>query len=147
MPYVKRKYARAKIVKFMNEYHRNNYGKNNIAYLAGLIDGEGYFKLEKWGLARIIIGMCDKEVILWCQKYFGGTVNLDQHTSTGKAFYIWRLDSQFEVLKLSILLYPFLVMRRKRKLVLKFIQNLLTTLKVKGKGMHSLTKWRTQIGE
>jgi len=138
-------YKLAKIKKFLSEYHTTFYGKNNLAYLAGLIDGEGYFKVEKWGIARIQIGMCDKEAILWCQKHYGGRVTMDQITSTGKRFYKWALSTQFEVLQLCVLLYPYLILKRKKALVLKLIQSLLNTLKVKGRGMCSLTRWRESI--
>jgi hypothetical protein len=97
----------------INFYHkRPDSYVNKLAYLAGLVDGEGYLKYEKNGTMRLIIGMCDKKTIYWIKKNFGGNVTF-QKTAKGKDFYVWRINQGKEQLYLFLLLIPFLVNKRK----------------------------------
>ena len=94
-----------------------SYGKmpikwsNKIAYLAGLIDGEGYFKTEKQGTLRLIIGMCSKKTIMWIKRNFGGNVTC-QATAKGRDFWVWRLNWGKELFYLLLLLIPFLTLKK-----------------------------------
>lgn len=53
----------------------------DLAYLAGLIDGEGHLRIgvkqsrrwHQWEVL-IVIGMCDREPLDWCAEVFGGHV-------------------------------------------------------------------------
>lgn len=123
-------------VNFLNRYHKNKtIEANKLAYLAGLIDGEGYVKVEKWGVVRLIIGMTNKKVIRWIYDNFGGTLKTDQLTCTGKPFYVWRLNNSLENLKLGILVYPYLIVKKKKVLqTLQFLQKRL----LKNKDFHTL---------
>lgn len=113
-----------KLVDFLNNYHKSNSREaTKLAYLAGLIDGEGYLKIEKWGVARLIIGMTDKNTIRWCYNNFGGTFDNRQILKSGKIFYVWRLNEAFQNLKLLILVYPYLICKKKKVLnVLQYLQ-------------------------
>jgi len=110
-------------VGIINLYHkRPNSYINKIAYLAGLVDGEGYLKHEKHGTLRLIIGMCDKKTIYWIKTNFGGNVTL-QKTPKGNNFYVWRLNQGKEQFYLFLLLIPFLV--TKRHIIVKGLQLLI----------------------
>jgi hypothetical protein len=112
----------------INYYHKNPTKiSNKVAYLTGLIDGEGYFKCEKNNnkCFRLIIGMCDKKTIYWIKKNFGGNITV-QKTQLGKPFYVWRLNQGKELFYLLLLLIPYLV--NKRKIALKFFKNILKKL-------------------
>lgn len=123
MPTLKKEYSQlfrimhqnknTRSVGVMNLYHKRpeQYGYK-LAYLAGLVDGEGYLKYEKHGTIRLIIGMCAKKTIYWIKKNFGGNVTL-QKTAKGKDFYVWRMNQGKEQFYLFLLLIPFLVNKRK----------------------------------
>ena len=101
-------------VDFINKYHKNKLlWSNKVAYLAGLVDGEGYLKVEKWGTIRLIIGMTDKKTINWIYENFGGNVT-KQKTSKGKPFYVWRMNQGRDLFYLLLLLIPFLVTKKKK---------------------------------
>lgn len=116
-----------KEIGIVNFYHkRPNSYINKIAYLAGLIDGEGYFKIEKRGTIRLIIGMCSKKTIYWIYNNFGGNVTL-QKTEKGRNFYIWRMNQGKELFYLLLLLIPFLV--SKKKIAIKIFKVKINKLK------------------
>jgi hypothetical protein len=115
-----------KIVGIINRYHKKPKSYiNKVAYLAGLIDGEAYFKTEKQGTLRLAIGMCDRKTIGWVYKTFGGNISL-QKTAKGRNFYVWRMNQGKELTYLLLLLIPFLV--NKRKIAVKFFKILLKKL-------------------
>lgn len=98
---------------FINQYHKKRIvWSNKLAYLAGLIDGEGYFKIERWGTIRLVIGMCSKQTIYWVYKNFGGNVTL-QKTATKRNFYVWRMNQGRDLFYLLLYLIPFLVTKKK----------------------------------
>jgi len=114
-------FARHRSTNFLNKYHKGKkLWSNKLAYLAGLIDGEGYLKIEKHGTIRLIIGMCDRKTIYWIYKNFGGNVKL-QKTKKGKKFYVWRLNQGKDLFYLLLLLIPFLI-HKKEKLTKALIQ-------------------------
>lgn len=90
--------------------------KYKVAYLAGLIDGEGYVKVEKWGTIRITIGMTSRKVIHWLKREFGGKANFNNKTTTGKSMCRWTLNKSLDCMKLMILVYLFLVVKKHRVL-------------------------------
>jgi len=99
-------------VGFVNKYHkRSQTWSNKIAYLAGLIDGEGYLKIEKHGTIRLNVGMTDEKTIDWIYNNFGGT-KTEQKTPKGKPFYVWRMNQGKDLFYLLLLLIPFLVTKK-----------------------------------
>ena len=111
---------------FINQYHKNRkLWTNKLSYLAGLIDGEGYLKVEKWGTIRLIIGMCDKNTIYWIKNNFGGSVRI-QKTAKGKKFFVWRMNQGKELFYLLLLVIPFLI--TKKKILTKALHNLIEKL-------------------
>jgi len=100
------------ISNFINKYHHKPIlWSNKLAYLAGLIDGEGYFKVEKQGTLRLIIGMCDKKTIQWIKDNFGGNITI-QKTQKGRLFYVWRLNQGKDLFYLMLCIIPFLVNKK-----------------------------------
>lgn len=117
---------KTKTINFINKYHkRPSKYLHKVAYLAGLIDGEGYFKTEKHKTLRLIIGMCDKKTIYWIRKNFGGNISL-QYTQKGRKFYVWRMNQGKDLFYLLLLLIPFLV--NKKIVALNFFKNILGKL-------------------
>jgi hypothetical protein len=113
-----------KEVGIINLYHKRpeTYGYK-LAYLAGLVDGEGYLKIEKSGAIRLIIGMCSKDTIYWIKDNFGGNIK-EQKTAKGRDFYVWRLNQGKEQFYLFLLLIPFLV--NKRTIIVNALKKLIT---------------------
>lgn len=99
---------------------------NKIAYLAGIVDGEGYLKLEKHGTFRLVIGMCSKKTIYWIKKNFDGNVTI-QPTAAKRLFYVWRLNGGKDLVYLLLLMIPFLI--NKRLKAVKALTNLVAKFK------------------
>lgn len=128
-----------KSVDFLNKYHKNKLLLNNkLAYLAGLVDGEGYLKIEKHGTIRLIIGMCDKKTIYWIKNNFGGNVK-HQKTEQGRKFYVWGMNQGKDLFYLLLLLIPFLINKKQKlisgfELILNRLKNLHHTIEHFHKG-------------
>lgn len=103
-----------RVVDILTRYHKQGKYTNKLAYLAGLVDGEGYLKIEKHGTIRLNICMTDKNTIRWIYNNFGGNFcEMKQKTVTGKTVYSWYLNQGKELFYLLILLLPFLVTKKK----------------------------------
>ncbi len=118
-----------RVVDFINLYHKNKLlMSNKVAYLAGLIDGEGYLKVEKSGTIRLVIGMKSKETIEWIYNNFGGNITIQQ-TSKEKelnldgGFYVWRMNQGKSLFYLLLLVIPFLV--NKKVILINAMQSLI----------------------
>lgn len=98
--------------------------REEIAWLAGLIEGEGCFSLRKdkgVNYLTFSISMTDKDVIESAASVFPvGTLGLShikQNAKLGKPpLHIWRVQSQKEVYALMIAIYPWLGESRKSKI-------------------------------
>lgn len=102
-------------VDFWNKYHKTPLSHSNkLAYLAGIVDGEGYLKQEKHGTIRLVIGMTDKKTIYWIRNNFGGSVYKQQKLKSGKLFYVWTLNQGKELIYLYLLLLPFLITKKNK---------------------------------
>lgn len=99
------------IVNFVESYHKKRNWSNRVAYLAGLIDGEGCLKINKNGLLRLNIGMTDSKTIEWIKENFGGSIN-KQKTPKGKPFYVWTMNQGASLVYLMLLVIPFLVTKK-----------------------------------
>lgn len=112
-----------KTTDFINKYHKKpKLWSNKIAYLGGLIDGEGYLKIEKWGTIRLIIGMTHKETIEWIYNNFGGNVT-EQITPKGAPFYVWRMNQGKDLFYLLLLVIPFII--TKKQTLIEAMKNLI----------------------
>ena len=107
-----KQHSKTKVTNFIESYHKHPIvWQNKIAYLSGLIDGEGYLKIEENGTIRIVIGMCDKKTIQWIYNTFGGNITT-QKTSKGRTFYVWRMNQGKDLYYLMLLCIPFLITKK-----------------------------------
>ncbi len=99
-------------VDFVTSYRKSKQtSSNRVAYLAGLVDGEGYLKKEKHGTLRLVVGMTHEPTIEWIQKHFGGNIAV-QKTAKGRSFYVWRMNQGRDLFYLLLFLIPFLVTKK-----------------------------------
>ncbi len=89
----------------------------DLAYFAGIIDGEGCFCLHKSGDravfgADLSVGNTDPRLVHWIQARFGGRILRRQFADKRcKVFYHWRLASRdLDAVTLAVL--PYLVIKR-----------------------------------
>lgn len=87
-----------------------------IAYLAGIVDGEGYIAIRKNGNRYqpiVKVGMTDKEVVETLAETFGGFVYVSKLKS-GRFIYTWQvLKKELVEVTLTALL-PYLRVKRKQ---------------------------------
>jgi len=112
------------IIDFIDSYNKKRNWSNRVAYLAGLIDGEGYLQIRKDGQIRLRIGMTDKPTIQWIKENFGGSIS-EQKTKKGKPFYVWHMNQGAALIYLLLLVIPFLV--AKKEIVVIGMKNLIDT--------------------
>ncbi len=89
-----------------------------LPYIAGLFDGEGSITLVRHRSNRthspqVSIASTDYEVVLWCQKRFGGSIVTKQpRKSNHSVSYDWRLTDR-QSLEFLKLIRPYLIIERK----------------------------------
>jgi hypothetical protein len=89
-----------------------------ISYMAGLFDGEGSVTLVRHRSNRtpslqVSVASTDYEVVLWCQKRFGGSIVTKQPRKVNHSVsYDWRLTDRQSLLFLEMI-RPYLVIERK----------------------------------
>lgn len=113
--------------------------ETNIAYVAGLFDGEGYIDIYKAStsknskspsfMLRVIISQKDGSIMNWLETNFGGSVRMERR----KENWIYRWDIRSQAAKrFLILIMPYLKIKTEQaKLALEFEE-------VKGKYLESL---------
>lgn len=102
----------------------NSMSKEQVAWLAGLLDGEGSFLVRK-NTGCIKIEMTDKDVLLRLQEIIGvGNVSKTRkRISHYKQSWTWNTGRKNTVQQLIILVYPWLSARRKQQIQrIKFVQ-------------------------
>ena len=81
-----------------------------IGYLAGIMDGEGYFvggeRTNSFGLR---VAMIDQPVIERLAEWFGGNATRGGLTVAGNRVFVWYLSRQADLLYLLPRLHPLLV--------------------------------------
>ena len=96
------------------------WSKQTLVYVAGLLEGEGYFTATKVGnykYPRIGCDMSDQDVIEDLQEMLGcGTLYSRKRAENRKKIYGWRLLSKRKVLKLAKALYPYMKSRRQKQI-------------------------------
>jgi hypothetical protein len=96
-----------------------------VAYLAGIVDGEGYIGLTKnkgtYG-PRLLVGMTDKIVIDLLHETFGGRLYEDKVRS-GRVLYRWHVVNKADLERILSELLPHLRAKRAQaELVLEFVR-------------------------
>lgn len=88
----------------------------DLAYLAGLLDGEGHITTKKGGKYPVVqIQMCDAEVVRWVADTLGGRVYV--HTPENpdhRVSYQWKSGDSVYLKRLCQALLPFVRMNSKR---------------------------------
>lgn len=89
-----------------------------IAYLAGLVDGEGCISIVRQNRVdnlcnMLVVGMSDKEGPEMFKEVFGGSVLSRRRRHNYKVMYTWRVYSRQAARALEIL-YPYLVIKKKQ---------------------------------
>lgn len=109
---------RTRVTNFIQQYHGTNKWtmQNKIAYLAGLLDGDGTIQVTPAGHLRIRIGMTDRRTITWLYETFGGTIQTSR-TPKGRPFYYWVIGQGYGAVYLLLLTIPFLITKRKRAVI------------------------------
>lgn len=108
-------------------YHKNQ-SIAQVAYLAGIIDGEGCFFIGRYKTAQsygsgthfhslIRVTNCEESLILWLEKIFGGSKDSRYRWTSKKAFcrpvYSWQASGEM-LDYICPLIYPYLVIKQKQ---------------------------------
>ena len=100
------------------------YHKNEIAYLAGIVDGEGHIykiltKLERktpYEEKRLLFVQSKKnnglELCEWAKQRFGGNISITNKKGDNP-LYRWQLSGK-KAVELALLLKPFLIVKREQ---------------------------------
>lgn len=90
--------------------------ETDLAYLAGLLDGEGHFGLRKsqTGFAVIIqVQMTDEAVLTWARNTFGGNLELNREaTEKHERVIRWTVGGKEKVKPLLLALLPYLKVKK-----------------------------------
>jgi hypothetical protein len=94
----------------------SNYDIIEIAWAAGLIEGEGTFTNKKYH-KQIRVGMVDKDILVRLERIFKcGKVRYSHNTITDKPFYVWSVGKRNQVKEVCLLILPFMGERRSSKI-------------------------------
>lgn len=89
-------------------------GDVRLAYLAGIIDGEGYIgikRMQRRYHARVQVGMVERQAIDLLRDTFGGSLTLEALRGRGRDIWRWHL-SGLQAEACLIALQPFLRVKR-----------------------------------
>lgn len=92
-----------------------NIDREDLIWLAGLLEGEGAFDLHRGKYPRIRVGMTDRDVIGRAATLLGGKVRLSLKPKPAKA--MWHVEvSGAKALEAMTALLPFMGARRSAKI-------------------------------
>lgn len=105
--------------------------KAELAYLAGIVDGEGSFSLAPTRksshiyVCRLSVGNTNPLIIAWLRRYFGGNV-ASEHRQNPKHKPVWRWTaSGSELTRITEAVLPFLVGKvEQARIILAYRQTL-----------------------
>lgn len=102
-----------------------HWSRENLAWLAGLLEGEGCFTVRKprdrnnsRTYISIVLGMSDEDVVDHAQSVAGlGTRTTQDRSSQGwKRMYHWKVQNQDHAYALMIAVYPWMGTRRQGRI-------------------------------
>jgi len=104
--------------------------KTKLAYVAGLIDGDGWIncKERKWGSKTVLslgvaVNLTDKKAIEWLKETFKGGCVYSYKPKRGKRNYQWQLHRWIDVYLFLKAIVPYLVIKKDRaKKIIKVIE-------------------------
>jgi hypothetical protein len=126
--------------------------KNELAYTAGLFDGEGSISLVRSKKTRthspqVSIASNDREVLDWCQERFGGSIVTKQpRLPTHSVSYDWRLTDRRALSFLEII-RPYLVIKRKIRRIDLLLNNYLDCTPRNGRYTEELAEKKQNLVE
>jgi hypothetical protein len=95
--------------------------KVKASYLAGIIDGEGSFGLNKGGgswmstRVQLVVGSKDKRLIDWLLQNVGGRSYIRRNSGLKRGIlHIWMLTKVLDVLKVLKMIHPYLVIKKEK---------------------------------
>jgi hypothetical protein len=105
---------------------KENLFEKDLAYIAGIIDGEGYLGLNKTKELRcskitisycphLKIAMSEPQAVEFIKECFGGTIFVRKAMVNGiryKDQYVWQVSNKSAIKKILILLLPYLKVKR-----------------------------------
>lgn len=95
----------------------NRWSETELAYLAGIVDGEGCFAMHKRGHhygTQIEVGNTDLLLMDWLKSHFGGTVSHEPR-SNKKHQDIWRWRTTTDTLEVILQsLIPYLIVKKRQ---------------------------------
>ena len=86
-----------------------------LVWLAGLLEGEGYFRLGNGNSPCIVLCMTDRDVVIRAQNIMGGNLSTRQQRPNHKLQYILRLYGRPALVIMKLLL-PEMGLRRAQKI-------------------------------
>ncbi len=129
-----------------------------IAYLAGLIDGDGSIQINKRHkkteyLASLKICMTNKKIIEWLKDNFGGTIYNWKQKFPNRDMYNWSLNAQESSILLKRTL-PYLIVKKQQALnlivfsntLLNYGKKLTKTIQEKRELLYQKQKLFNQVG-
>lgn len=118
----------------------SNCRPTDLAYLAGIIDGEGSISASKSRPCTenfrifLAVAMCDVGPINLLAQVFGGDVKIDKRqTKTGKFVFRWTVYCRNAATVLELLL-PYLIVKRDRAMNAIALQKLMRPKGIQGMG-------------
>ena len=128
--------------------------KTDLAYAAGIIDGEGWIGIGKKGKARhdsycrVTIGHTSEWLTKWLQFTFGGTISIsDRKPNKWKRQYFWNLN-EHETLDFLKAIYPFLRIKRPQaEIAIQFLTNRFKNLNPREQRRWSITDKQRAVEE
>jgi len=110
-----------------------------LAYLAGILDGEGCFNIYRGGkrpridyTGRLYVVSTDRVLIDWLQEHFGGFTYTREVRIEWKTKYEWILERSKSV-EVCRAILPYLVIKKPQAELLILFQQSFTEMKVGGR--------------
>jgi hypothetical protein len=105
--------------RWKDEYHTSflePLTEAKLAYLAGIVDGEGFFQVSlKTNTFGLGVGVTDRVLIEWLRREIGGRAYFDiSHTAGNRLVHRWFVSRQADLLSLLPELRPYLVIKQEQ---------------------------------
>jgi hypothetical protein len=108
------------------EFRSHTRKRDIAAYVAGLLEAEGYFSIGSSGgnpVISITVAMTDPNVIYWLKDQFGGWAGvLKGRTKAGKLIYVWR-PIRYNAYAVAKTVRPYLTFKKEQADILIQYQN------------------------
>lgn len=105
--------------KFINSNPYKSLSREDLAYMSGIIDGEGFLDMDKRGFWRLGVGNTYKPLIDWLGNkidYSTCTYRRSQNPKW-KESWTWNLHGNLKVFALLKLLFPYLIVKKDKAII------------------------------